>query len=258
MRQFLSTACLAGALLFGRPVVAQSIAPPQVGTIQDSKHSLRPVLGLAANFVLGDSLGEGVVSSASSGSFSMVKTDAALVVLNRDGQVLCSMDADAGSAAFAFSTGGVPAFVYVPQSQVLLRWVSDHLERTPFNADQIGGVVLAIASPGPDRLTFLVRHDDGIWSVDLSGSAKWLLPAVDGPVLLRGDGSLLYATADGIQLRQADGSEVNIVGAGVRPTTLEHMGSDWVHVTEQNSSRHYAIRLASGHEQIYQLPEAEQ
>lgn len=254
MKLFLSTGCLAGALVFGQPV----IAPPQIAIIQDSNHSLRQVLGLAANFVLGDSLGEGVVSSAFSGSFGIVKKDTSILVLDRTGELLWSMGADAGPALFAFSGEGAPAFVYLPQSQILLQWASDHLEPTPFNADQIGGVVLAIASRGGGLLSVVANRDDGVWLMDIADGRQSLIPAVTPPVLLRDDGSLLYASPEGFLLRQADGSEVIIGGAGVRPTALEHMGADWVHVTEQDSSRHYAIRLAPGNQHIFQLPEAQQ
>jgi hypothetical protein len=251
MKQFLSTACLAGALVCGQPV----LAPPQVGIIQDSNHSLRRMLGLAGNFVLGDALGEGVVSSAFSGSFGMVKTDTSILVLDRDGQLLCNTDAGAGPAFFAFSNEGVPALVYLPKSQVLLQWASDHLEPAPFSADQIGGVVLAIAVDG-----LIVKRDDGVWLVDLSGASQLPIPAFDGPVLMRSDGSLLYATADGFLLHHPQGPDQAIGGTGIQPGSLifEQMGKDWVHVTEQNSTRHFALRLTPGSEQVYQLPESQQ
>jgi hypothetical protein len=256
MKQFLSTACLAGALVYGQ----SGVAPPQVGIIQDANHSLRPVLGLAANFVLGDSLGEGVVSSASSGSFGLVKTDTSILVLDRAGQLLFTMDADAGPALFAFSSEGVPAFVYLPQSQLLLKWVTDHLEPTPFSADQIGGAVLAIASAGPDRLSLIAKRDDGTWFIDLPTSSQYLIPAVDGPVLLRGDGSLLYATADSFVLHHPPSPDLAIDATGLQPASLifEQMGKDWVHVTDQNSTHHFALRLTPGSEQVYQLPESQQ
>jgi hypothetical protein len=256
MIRFLLAVCVAGALAYPQP----AIAPPRVGLIQDSNHSLRPVLGLAGNFALDASLGEGITTSAFSGSYALVKTDTSIMVLDRDGVQVYSMDADAGPALFAFSNEGAPAFVYLVQSQTLQQWQSDHFEPAPFAADQVNGVVLAIASPGPGRLTLIAKRDDGMWTVDLSGASQFLIPPVDGPVLLRNDGSLLYATVEGFVLHHADGTDQAVGGPGLQPVSLgfEQMAQDWIHVTEQNSLRHFAIRLTPGHEQTYQLPEAQQ
>ena len=256
MTRLLFSACLAGGLACGQT----ALAPPQAGFIQDNNHSLRPVLGLAANFVLGDSLGEGVVSSAFSGSFGMVKTDTSILVLDGGAQILFSMDTDPGRALFAFSAAGTPAFAYLPQSRLFLRWASDHLETAQFdprlNLDQIGGAVLAIASPGPDRLSLITRRDDGVWLVDLSTGAQFAIPSLRGPVLLRSDGSVLYSDDQGlVLLGTSDLQRVLRIDAPVVISSLEQMDKDWVHVTERDSSRHFAIRLIPGQEQIYQLPE---
>lgn len=250
MRPFLLT-CLLPALACGQP----AITPPRVGLIQDSNHSLRAVLGVAANFLLSGSLREGVISSAFSGSFAMVKTDTSIMILDREGAQVYNMDVDAGPALFAFSDEGAPALVYLPQSQTLLQWTTGHLEAASLPADQIGGVIRSVASRG-----LVVQRDDGIWIVDLAGASQFLMAALDGPVLLRNDGSVLYATVDGFVLRRPNGTEQVLGGTGLQPARLlfDQMSRDWVHVTEAHSPRHQAIRLTPGQEQTYQLPEAQQ
>lgn len=238
-------------------VLAQRvIVPPQLGWVRDANSGLRPVTGLAANFILGDSVTDGVVSSAFSGSFGIVKTDVALSVLDRDGQTVFRRDTDTGPALFAFSDDGAPAFVYLTQSQALLKWKTDRLEPAPFNVEGLAGDVQSIASPVRDRAAIVVKRDDGLWLVDPDLGTQSFLPGVEGPVLLRNDGSLLYAGPQGLMLRQTDRSEQPL-DSSIAVATFELMGKDWVHITERDSLRHFAIRLESGREQIYQLPEVQ-
>lgn len=244
MKQFLPIACLCAAAAFAQP----AIAPPQLGWIS-SAGQLRPVIGLAANFLLGDSIRDAVVSSAFSGSFVIVKTDTSITVLDRQAQVLAQADADAGGALFAFSSDGEPAFVYLTQSKSLLRWNMDHLEAA---AADFSGTVLAIGSASA-----IVKRDDGLWRVDLNTGTEEFVPGVDGPVQLLRDGSLLYSDSQSFVVRQPDGTERRIDGF-VAVAAFEQMDKDWVHITGRDSTRHFAIRLEPGREQLFELPDGTQ
>lgn len=256
MTRFFPVVCWTATLALFQLSSQPAIAPPQLGWVRDSNSGLRPVTGLAANFILGDSAADGVVSSAFSGSFGIVKTGTSLSVLDRDGQTVFRADAEAGAALFAFADDGTPAWVYLTQSQTLLKWTAGRLEPAVFNLDLLGGVVQAIASPARDVATVVVKREDGLWRVDLDTGTQTLLPGIDSPVLLRNNGALLYAGSQGLVLRQANGSDQPIEGS-VAVESFELMGKDWVHVTERDSSRHFAIRLEPGREQLYQLPEAQ-
>src|SRR5277367_3684129 len=110
-------------LLFSMATWAQhSLAPPEVGFLIESSGHVYPVNGLAGNFVLGRAAGSGIISAAFSGAFRMLKTDSALSVVNQHGRIVARMDAPAGPALFAFSTGGSPAVAYFPQSKTLQVW----------------------------------------------------------------------------------------------------------------------------------------
>lgn len=256
MRQFLPALYLTATLGLAQNAGQPALASPQLGWLQDGRHGLRPVTGLAANFILGESITEAVVSSASSGSFTIVKTDSLLLVLDRDGHTIFGADAEAGPALFAFSDLGIPTFVYLTQPQTLLKWNDDRLTPAPLDLDHLGGAVQAIASPDRDRAAVVVKRDDGLWLVDLDLGTQTFLPGIDGPVVLRNHGTLLYAGANGLILRQADRSEQALEGA-VAAASFELMGKDWVHLTERDSSRHFAVRLEPGREQLFQLPEGQ-
>ena len=256
MSRFFPAFCLTAAQALTQLPGQPAITPPQLGWVRDENSGLRPVTGIAANFIVGDSVTDGVISSAFSGSFGIVKTDASLSVLDRDGQTVFRTDAEAGPALFAFSDDGAPAFVYLSQSQTLLKWNTDRLEPALFNLDLLAGDVQTIASPAQDRTTVVVKRGDGLWLVDLDLGTQTLLPGIEGPVLLRNNGSLLYTGAQGLMLRQADRSEQPFESS-IAVASFELMGKDWVHITERDSSRHFAIRLEAGREQLYQLPEAQ-
>ena len=258
MTRFPAALCLAATIALAQLEGQPGIAPPQLGWVRDSNHGLRPVTGLAANFILGDSVTDGVISSAFSGSFGIVKTDSTVSVLDRDGHLVSQLvfpgDADAGPALFAFSNDGAPAFVYLAQSRTLLKWNTDRLEPAPFNVDLLQGPVQTIASPTPDRVSAIVKRDDGLWLIDFVSATQTPLPEIDGPVLLRNDGALLYTRPHLLVLRQPDQSEQTIE-LSVAVTAFESMGQDWVHLTAPEASLHFALRLEPGREQLYQLPE---
>ena len=249
------------ATLLLAPLAAQlsaqpGLASPQLGWLRDAASGLRPVTGIAGNFILGDSVTDGVVSSAFSGSFGILKNDTSLSVLDRAGQTVFRADSEAGPALFAFADDGTPAFVYLTQSQTLLKWNGSGLEPAAFQLDNLGGIVQSIATPARDLATVVISSEDGLWLVDLGTGTRTFLPGVDGPVLLRNNGALLYAGSQGLVLRLADQSEQPFEGS-VAVASFELMGKDWVHVTERESARHFAIRLEPGREQLYQLPEAQ-
>lgn len=238
--------CLGLALSAGVVMAQPGIGTPHLGWASCAGE-FRPVLGLAANFVLGDSVAGSVASSAFSGAAGIVKTDASLQVLDRAGGVVFQMDAEPGPALFAFSEDGSPALVYLIAPQTLLRWTTDHFEDT---ALAFNGRVAAIGTS-----SVVLQRDDGLWLLDLSNGSETALAGVSAPVLLRADGSAIYSDGQSIILRASDGTERR-VESGIQVAAFEPMDRQWVHVTERDSARHFALRLEPGREQLFQLPEA--
>src|SRR5271167_1428635 len=107
------------------------ISTPQVGFSFDAVDSFRPILGLAGNFLIGPPVLASVTNAAFSGSFGLVKTDAAIVATNQQGQPIATFDAPAGPAAFAFQPSGAPAYVYLPAAHLLLQWTGTTFQMVP-------------------------------------------------------------------------------------------------------------------------------
>ncbi len=228
---------------------------PRIGFMQDAGGSVRPVLGVTANFVLGDSIAEGVISAAFSGMFGMVKTDSTLLVMDRQGVVLSVMDAPPGPALFAFSQEGKPALVYFLGTSSLMRWQ----DGTSLNVDG----VLSIAALDSSGAAMIVQRDGGLWHVRISldtgaVESQTLIPDATAPVLLLANGDLLFADATGIVIRKPDGTAKHIDARLPAVFSFQQLGAGWVQLLDSSGQRQLAVRTVENLEQVYQLPGMEQ
>jgi hypothetical protein len=236
---------------------AQSaIRPPQLGFAGAADGTLRPVYGVAGNFILGPPIsGEAVagkvISQAFSGSLGLLKTDSTLAAFDEQGKVLATIDAAAGPALFAFSLDGTTALAYVASNNTLVEWRAGQLITMPFHPEP--GTVLAVALPNAFEASLIIQRDDGIWEVR-SGSQRALV-GVTAPVLALASGELVFSDAKGIVLRNPDNSEVHIAARLPAKFSLQQMDSSWVQLSDLDSSRRFAIRVLSGYDGFYQLPE---
>jgi hypothetical protein len=235
------------------------LAAPQVGFIQDSGNALRPVYGLAGNFVLGDSIAANVEAASFSGSFGMLKTTSALVVIDRQGEVIASQDAPAGPALFAFSRNAAPALAYLSAVNVLLQWSGGAFNQVPLAPAN----VLSIAAVDSGQAALILQRDDGLWDVRIllsSGEtiSQTALLGVAGPALMLATGELLYGDATGIVVRKPDGSEKHIDAQLPATFAFQQMGDDWIQVRDLATQQQYAVRLTDGKEQFYALPGVDQ
>lgn len=253
MKAFLITLSLTPVAMWAQ------LTAPQVGFIQDSADALRPVYGLAGNFVLGDSVAANVEAASFSGSFGILKTTSALVVIDRQGQVVASQDAPAGPALFAFSRNATPALAYLPNVNVLLQWSDGVFQQVPLASAN----VLSIAAVDSDQAAFVLQRDDGLWDVRILLStgeviSQTALLGVAAPALMLATGELLYGDANGIVVRKLDGSEKHIDAQLPATFAFRQMGDGWIQVRDLATQQQYAVRLTDGKEQFYALPGVDQ
>jgi hypothetical protein len=259
MRAILATLSLMAGVAY-----AQTLSPPQAGFMQDAANSLRPVYGIAGNFLPGDPVAGGVVSAAYSGSYGLMKTRSAISVTGRAGSIVASNSEPDGPALFAFAGSGEPALVYMPAANTLLAWDGAAFNPVPFDSTALAAsAVLSIAAPHSGQAALIVQRDDGLWDVRVqlaSGEieAQTAIPGISGPVLMLANGELVYSDADGIVLRKRDGSEQHISAQLPASFALQQMGDGWIQLRDLGSSRQFAIRVTQNREQYYQLPEGRQ
>jgi hypothetical protein len=260
MKAILITVTLAGIVACAQP----ALTPPQIGFLQDGADSLRPVYGIAGNFILGDSAAEGLVTAAFSGSFGLLKTDSALIVIDRLGHPIASQDAPAGSAFFAFSSDGTPALAYFPSVNLLLLWNGGSFQLVLYDWGAFpANAVRAIASPDPEHAAILVQRDDGLWDLrillatgDMDSQAA--LPGVNAPALMLPDGDIVYSDAKGIVVRRPDASEAHLGARLPAVYSLQQMGDGWVQLRDLGGCAQFAVRVKAGREAFYALPEVHQ
>ncbi|MEK7408831.1 MAG: hypothetical protein AAB225_27520 [Acidobacteriota bacterium] len=246
---------VASLLLCAAATAAQpSLGPPSLGCLRDEQNRLRPVLGVAANFMVGEPWQAGVVAAACSGRFALVKLSGALLLLDESGLPLARWDAPAGPALFAFAAGGDPSLVWFPRAAALYRWRGGLIEPVAVQADALGPDVTAIAPAAGDRMMAIMSGPDGLWlrSISLAtGQVEWeerVHPRA-APALLRPDGTLLLLDNAELVVRGGDSAERRIP-LPFPASALEPLGEEWVAV-----GRVLALRLRDQGAEIYRLPE---
>jgi hypothetical protein len=258
-------AILAIVSIAARMAWAQTaLTPPQAGFIQDGANSFRPVFGIAGNFLPGDPMASSVVSAAYSGSYGLVKTSSAILVIDRDGSIAAANDAPDGPALFAFTRTGEPSLAYLTTVNMLLAWNGESFEAVPFDPTTLAAsAVLSIALPHSRCAAMIVQRDDGLWEVQIelgTGAieAQTALTGVTAPVLILATGQLVYADDSGILIRNSDGSERHISAQLPPNFALQQMGDRWIQIRDLTGGQQFAIRITENREQYYQLPEARQ
>lgn len=244
-----------------------SLAPPRLGFVEDNASALRPVYGVAGNFILGPSITGKVVNEAFSGCLGLLKTDSSLSAFDAQGNLLASIDAAPGPALFAFSPDGETGLAYVVSSKSLIEWRSTAF--APISSTYqvpADDAVLAIAFPDPFEASLILRRDarnanGDLWQVNVPlGAAGTLsqsaLNGVHAPVLALPSGELVYSDGQGIVVRSSDASEVHIPASLPARFSLQQMNQDWVQLADLSSPARFAIHTTPGRESVYQLPQA--
>lgn len=251
--------------LFAAAAWAQvSLAPPQVGFMQDGAGSLRPVYGMAGNFLVGDALAVNVISSASSGSFSLVKTASKLLAIDGQGNIVASVDAPDGAAVFAFSQRSELALAYVLDANTMAAWRAGAFETVPFDAASLpNSTVLSIAAPDSEHAALIVQSQDGLHDLRILLStgqidSQTALEGITAPVLMLATGELVSSDLNGIVIRRPDGSERRIAAQLPQNFAFEQLGDGWIELRDLTSALAFAVRISDGREQLYQLPEVDQ
>jgi hypothetical protein len=243
-----------------------AVVPPQLGFVQDSARSLRPVYGVAGNFILGPSviLGKSVVghviSEAFSGSVGLLKTDSSLYAFDSEGRLLASVAVSSGPALFAFSPAASTALAYIASNNSLVEWRGEGFASISLNDDIATEAVLAIAFPNASQVSLLLQRNDTVWQVNLAlgtlGSvSETALLGIHAPLLALPSGDLFYRDTGGMVIRRPDGSEVHVPATLPVSLSLQQMSREWVQLTDLNSNARFAIRTTQGREGFYQLPE---
>ncbi len=220
------------AILFLTAVAAAAqVTLPRIGCIVDSGGRLRPVLGIAGNFLIGEAEAEKVISAACSDGLTIIKREESLEIRTRHART--ERPAPAGTALFGLSEDGRQVVVFFSEAGEWLN-VSAGSVRAVRDAPVVEGEVIAVGFPEQ-----LVRKE--------GESATPVLPLPGGGRLTVRAAELLVTTATG---------EERTIALPGPAAALEWLGRGWVHIRLAEGAGRLALSLER--KQVYRLPEAEQ
>jgi hypothetical protein len=188
-----------GALAFG----SDAIETPYRGCVAGSGE-VRQVYGARSSFVTTAPLIRGALSAACSDRRVVVKTQDALVILDRNGSILHSQPAGEGQARIALNVDGEPAWAWLTEPKIALEWTGESWIPAPPAFD---GDVLGIASHGAQWIA-VQRREDRLWLTRLNGLAVIGDEPLGGPAtaaLPLPDGSVWLGSGTRLRLRLASG-----------------------------------------------------
>jgi len=255
------TRTLAITLLWSAISGAQpGLAPPRLGCLLAETGSLRSVVGLPGNFILGEVVESDVRSAACSQRFALIKLDDALELRDEETRLIGRWSAPGGPALFALSAEGPPALIYFPHTSQWFGVAETGFRNLELDWPETDVEVLAIAQPEKDHLTAVVRKENCLRLLKMSLASRQVeedreLAGASAPVLLRQDGAVLFATPGGLVIQTPEGADRRMPLPGP-PMELVQMGGGWVHVKLAEGKGHLGLRLLEDGEELYQLPEA--
>ena len=240
-----------------------NFAPPVVGVVRDTHRQLRPVYGVAGNFVLRGAIPKEAVNWAFAGAGGLMKADAELLTLDSGGRVTSRHPAPQGDAVLSAGAAFFPA-----TSELWL--LGAHPDRKiRLEPDALGGHVVALGVLNGRSLPLAVCRGSRVWlvTVNVTSSAvtrETLAPGVIGDqgcagALLWLDGDFLLAAAGELTIQTAAGDERHLpLAGGVHGASpeLHRSGERWVQVEAAGTSP-LLLLVTGADEQLYQLPAVE-
>ncbi len=231
------------------------VSVPWVGFLQDGEGRLRPVYGVAGNFLPGGSLLEGVVSLAGSARGTLVKRERDLLWLDEAARVKGRWEAPPGEALFGFTPAGEPALVYFTATGGLFRIEAEGLRPVLATDDR----VLSVGWAGDDRAALVVEEAGRLRLRLVATAGGWVASEVElgadsGPALLTAEGAMVLAPGAELIVRPADGAEWRL-GLPAPAHSLRQLGEGWVEVRLAGEAGRLALRLSQEGGRLYRLPE---
>jgi hypothetical protein len=245
-----------------------NFAPPVVGMVRDTNRQIRPVYGVAGNFVLRDAIPKEALNWAFAGAGGLIKTDAELLTLDSGGRVTSRDPAPQGDAVLS---AGAAFFPGTSELWLLGARPDRKMRVEPY---ALGVNVVALGVLNGRSVPLAVCRGRRVWlvTIDVTSSAvtssavtrEALAPGVIGDqgcagALLWLDGNFLLATARELTIQTAAGDERHLPLAGGvhgKQPELHRAGERWVQVEAAGASPLLILVTGDG-EELYHLPAVE-
>jgi hypothetical protein len=251
------------ALCVAAAAAQPKFTAPLVGVARDSRQQCRLIHGTAGNFVLSAAIGDAALDCAFDASGGLVRTQNELLVLDATGAVTRSLSAASGNVLLS------PQNAYFPATGGLWQIGPRIDRRIPVELEAIAGTVMALGPANAGSLPLAVCRATQLWLLAIDETtglvtrqtaeggaigAQACHPA--GALLVLAD-RLLLSTAQEVLVQTAAGLErrIAVPETSAAQPTIRRAGEQWVQV-EMGGSLSLMIRIATGGEELYQLPAA--
>jgi hypothetical protein len=238
-------------------IAGSNLSAPLVGIARDSQKQLRPVSGLAGNFVLRGAIDGKASNWAYSGSVGLVKTDTDLLMLDADGNVTRRQSAPQTDVILS------PDSAFFPDTGEL--W---HANRAVWiEPGAISGKVVALGMASRRGIEMAICRANHLWLLTLDVKTGAIMreaapggaigeqacqPAREDSLPLLND-RLLFVNAHQLITQTTAGDERHMDIPASHRAQIHRAGEDWVQV-ELDNLPPKMIRITGEGETIYGLP----
>jgi hypothetical protein len=221
--------CIAALALAGDRIEA-----PYRGCVLAPSGEVRQVYGVRSSFISTEAVLHGAMSITCSGLRVVAKTRDALVILDRNGDLVHSQEVGEGPAWIALNGSGEPAWAWLSEKKVALSWTGDAWTTSPVLFD---GEVLGIAVRGEEWIA-VQRRSDRLWLTRITRAGV----SGDEPLVDRADYALPFPDGSvwlgrGTQLRLlAAGGDERVFVMPSPITSLTSINDGWIAVETESGT----------------------
>jgi hypothetical protein len=147
------------------------------------------------------------------------------------------------------------AIAWLPETQSLLYWDGRAFQQVSLPS-AVSGRVTSVRRDG-SRALLLILENGGVSETAVSLSSgntlsEMFLPGVDTPAFREGE-FVLFPSAAGLEVEGPDGRR-SLAIAAASDLSIERLAKHWLHLSSATSSRHWALNIAPGTLQLFELP----
>ena len=248
-----------GLILAASVMWAGSFAP-RIGVVREPDGSVRPLLGLPANLIVGEPLSiDPALAAAFSDQAGLLLLNGRLELISLDGSMISSYPTGDITAILDIAGGPDTALAWLPSTGKFVRWDGRRFIDSPFDASRLGGSIRAVRLLDSAHAELLVAHADTLERIYISiadGSLVRSEPLPEaGESAFQTDSFLLFHDAFGLALRGPDGV-MRTLPIPETDLLFEKSGKHWLHIISPSGARQWMLHLDPHNPVLSELPGA--
>jgi hypothetical protein len=241
------------------PVWAGSFAP-RIGAVREPDGSIRPLLGLPANLILGEPLPvDPALAAAISDRAGLLLVKGRLELISLGGSVAGFYATGETNAILDITGGPDTALAWLPSTGTFVRWDGHQFIDSAFDASRVAGSIRAVRLLDSAHAELLVAHADTLERVSISLTdgvpVRSEMLAEAGVSAFQANSFLLFHDASGLELRGPNGV-MRALPVTETDLVFEESGKQWLHISSASAGRQWMLHLDTRNSILSELPSA--